>query len=103
MSEDLTPQSSNAGDRDWPAEAADKIVDIVDQVKDRTTRPTMMAAHGIVYGIVLAMVGVALVILLLIALFRMTTFLPGEVYWAYLGWGVVLTIVGLVLWSKRSA
>ncbi len=93
---------NRAGERDWPAEAADRIVDTVDQVRVKTTRPAILAARVIVYGIVLGMVGLAIAVLLIITLFRLSSYLPGEIYWAYFGWGVLFTILGMVLWSKRD-
>ncbi|MCH7787882.1 MAG: hypothetical protein IH940_00395 [Acidobacteria bacterium] len=103
MSENSSPETSSADEHDWPAEAADKIVDLVGQVKGKTTRPAMLAARSLVYGIVLVIVALSIAVLLLVALFRITDYLPGDVYWAYLVWGVLFTTVGLVLWSKRPA
>ena len=36
---------------DWPAQAADAIVNAVETVRDRTTTPIMKVARGLVFGV----------------------------------------------------
>jgi hypothetical protein len=103
MSADISPQTPSSGERDWPAGAADKIVEVVGQIKGQTIRPVKSASRTVVYGLVIAIVAIAIVVLVFIALFRVTDTLLGEMYLAYLVWGLLCTIVGLVLWSKRTA
>lgn len=100
----MEPETTSAvsTQRDWPADAADKIVGVVGDVRAKTTRPAIMVARVIVYGIVLLMVGIAIAVLLLVAVFRISTLLPGAVYWAYLGWGVLFTLIGSLLWAQRT-
>lgn len=96
-----TPEQTT--DPDWPAKAADKIVEVVGQVRDKSTKPAIKASRAIVFGVVIVFVGLLVLTLLLVGLFRLTTAIPGEVYWAYFIWGALLSLGGAILWTKRTA
>lgn len=88
---------------DWPTQAADTIERVVGTIREKTTEPVERIVRIVVYGIVAAILGVAALILAVAALVRLLDVLiPGEVWSAYLVLGALLTIVGLVLWSKRA-
>lgn len=89
---------------DWPAQAADKIVDVVGQVRDRTTGPAITAARGVVYGLLAGILGGVCIVLLIIFLVRLLdTYVVGEnnTWLAHLIVGVVFSGLGLLAWSKR--
>lgn len=96
---------------DWPAQAADTIVKVVGQVRDKTTGPAITVARAIVYGLLAAILGGTCLVLLAIAGVRVLNvwLLPdawfGEVHtWAaHLVLGVIFTGVGAWCWSKRRA
>ena len=87
---------------DWPTRAADGVVEFVDKVRSKTTRPAILVSRVLVYGIVIIFCALAMVTLLLVGLFRFTMLGGGEVYWRYFGWGTVLFLIGALLWSKRA-
>lgn len=92
------------GSADWPAQAADAIVEVVGKVRDATTGPILTAARGVVYGTAIALLGATALVLVLVGAVRfLDTLIPGEVWSAYLVLGLVLTGIGLVLWSRRHA
>jgi uncharacterized membrane protein len=97
---DTTPRS------EWPAKAADRIVETVDAIKAKTTRPALIASRGLVYGIALIVLGILALVLLLVAVFRLSAELSEDIasqhYWAYLAWGALLTLVGVVLLRKAA-
>jgi hypothetical protein len=96
----VTPSSS--GTSDWPAQAADAIVDTVAKVRDATTGPVLKVARGVVYGTAIAILGLTALILLVAGAIRaLDAYLPGEVWSAYLLLGVLFTALGLFLWSRR--
>jgi len=97
--------------RSWGDQAADAIETVVLEVKEKTTVPLRTAARALVYGIVLAVLGAVLLIVVIIALVRVAD------VWL-LGWagrahgrvrlsilygtvGMLLTVAGLLCWSKR--
>lgn len=95
---------------DWPAQAADTIQRVVGSVRDKTTGPAITVARWIVYGTFALVVGTVVAILLAIAAVRMLdVYLPdawvGEDHtWvAHLVVGALFTLVGALLWSRRSA
>jgi len=101
-----------ARNRDWGDQAADTIESVVLTVKEKTTVPLRTAARGVVYGLVLAVVGaVVLVIGVIVAVRIADVWLLGwagrahghrRLSIAYGVLGIVLTVVGLWCWSKRS-
>jgi hypothetical protein len=102
---ELVPPSP--GNREWPEQAADAIVDFVDQVKAKTTGPAITAARGLVFGVIVGVLGLVVAVLMLIFLIRLTTDVleliwDGAGVWlTYLIYGVLFTVVGAVLFGKR--
>lgn len=99
MQNDSTP--------DWPQQATETIVDFVDNIKYKTTNPATKAVRGIVYGIVILILGVPAVIMLLVGivhLFNQAAVAVGLGVWlVYLVLGLIFTIGGWILWRKRVA
>lgn len=93
---------------DWPQQATETIVNLVDNVKYKTTEPATKAVRGLVYGIVILLLGVPAVIMLLVGIVHLlnqvsTDVLGQDVWLVYLVLGVIFTLVGLLLWRKRVA
>jgi hypothetical protein len=105
------PSSLSATDvdtTDWPAQAADTIERVVQNVRDKTTGPAINAARWFVAGLFLLIAGTTALILLIIMLVRLLNlYLPDSVFgedhmWAAYGiLGLVFSAVGLVLLHKR--
>jgi hypothetical protein len=99
-----------APDDDWPTQAADTIERVVGSVREKTTGPALTASRALVYGTFAVIVGMAALVLVVIAAVRLLdSYLPDAVFgethtWAaHLITGLVFTIAGLFAWSKRSA
>jgi len=94
---------------DWPAQAADLIVRVVESVRDRTTGPVLTVARGVVYGLLAALLGGTAGVLIAIAAVRgideiIETVVDSRETWAAHGIvGLTFTLLGLFLWSKRRA
>jgi hypothetical protein len=92
---------------DWPAQAADQVVHVVDQVRVKTVGPATKAARGAVFGLLAAVLGTTILILAFIALVRGMTelfewLLPwGGVWLTYLVLGVVLLLAGFAVFRRR--
>ena len=105
MSAPSTPQG-----RDWADQAADTVESLVLTVKEKTTVPATTIARGLVYGLVIAALGTAVLVMLSIAAIRfLTVYLPvGRVHGQHRVWvaelivGIVFTLAGLFCWSKRT-
>jgi hypothetical protein len=97
-------------DPSWAPKAADLVVNIVDEVRRRTTRPLILLARGLVFGLVAGIAGIATAILLGVAAVRGVQAIiewpldhPRAVWVSYLLIGAVLLAVGAVLMVKRHS
>ncbi len=96
-------------DPDWAANTTDQVVKLVDNVRDKTTKPAVMAARGLVFGLLAIFLGLFALILLLLLLTRaiqggLDWKLDHErsVYVSYFIVGGLLSIAGLVLFKMRN-
>ena len=88
---------------DWPQQATETIVDLVDSVKDKTTRPAAMATRAIVYGIVILSVAIPAIVMLVVGLIHLLNqAIPEGVWLVYLILGSIFSFAGLLLWRKRA-
>jgi hypothetical protein len=88
---------------EWPARAADTIVDTVDKVRDKTTRPALVAARAVVYGLLAVVVGSVALISLLVGVIRVAdNYLPGNIWIIYAALFAVLSLAGLVSLRKAN-
>ncbi len=98
-------------DPNWAESTTDQVVKLVDNVKSKTTRPAVLAARGLVFGILAAFLGMLAFVLFLIMLTRgiqvgileHSLDQPRAVYVSYLVVGGILSVVGLLLFRKRNA
>ena len=108
------PSRSMAGnpltDPNWAADTTDQVVKLVDNVKAKTTRPAVMLARGLVFGLLAIFLGLFAVVLLLVGLTRglqaaiePLTNQGRAVYISYFVVGGLLTLVGAILFKKRNA
>lgn len=90
-------------DGGWPAQAADKIVDVVDQVRSKTTGPALTAARVLVYGLIIAVLGVVVGVLFIIFAVRLLDeLLPSGVWLPYLVLGLLFCVAGAVVFRRRK-
>lgn len=88
---------------DWPAQAADAIVDTVGKIRDRTTVPIMRLARAAVFGVFIGTFVIVLCTLLVIGVIRLLDeILPSGVWLPYLLLGAVVTGSGWLLFRKRN-
>lgn len=89
---------------DWPVQAADKIVETIATVRDKTTRPALVAARGLVYGLLALVVGTIAFILLITLVVRLyDVYVPGNVWPIYGVLAVLFGGAGIVLLKKANA
>lgn len=96
-------------DPNWAPDLADQITTFVGNVRDKTTNNAIKAARAIVFGLLATFLGLtALVVLLIMAtrglqvVFDLITSWDRAVYLSYLTLGGILSLVGLLLMSKRA-
>lgn len=96
-------------DPNWASEVADTIERVVGTVRDKTTRPIVMVARALVFGLLGAFVGLMALVLLLIGLTRgMQAALeaplshPTAVWVSYLVIGGLFCLAGAFCMAKRN-
>ena len=84
------------------ARALDTIDTVVATVKDRAVRPAVVAARSIVFGIVIAVIGLTVVIMFCIGFIRLTTIAGHRIWASYIVLGLIFSAVGAVLYARRG-
>lgn len=99
------PSASNGVIPDeWPTQAADTIVDTIGKVRDKTTRPAIVAARGLVYGLLGLIVGTVALILALVLVVRLyANYVPGNVWPLYAVLAIALIPAGLILLKRANS
>ncbi|MGO9857501.1 MAG: hypothetical protein ACLPYY_20975 [Acidimicrobiales bacterium] len=82
--------------------ALETIDTVVATVNDRAIRPAVVAARGIVFGIIIAVVGITVVILFCVGFIRLTTIAGHRIWASYIVLGLIFSAVGAVLYSRRG-
>ena len=91
-------------DPDWTVEAADRIEQLVETVREKTTGRLVSIARLLVFGLLAAFMGAMALILLLITAIRVLDIaIPRGVWIPYVVLGGILVLVGMLLLSKRTA
>ena len=98
---------------EWPAQAADAIVKVVDNVRNQTAKRAQTGAKALKYGPPIAVFGIIVAIALPIFVLRLlergvirigdllgTDVLDNPMWAIYMVVGLALTIAGRVLWKK---
>ena len=98
---------------DWPKQATDSIVRVVDTVRDKTAGPAVSAARGIVYGSILEVLAMPLFVILLVGAMRALergfimigesreiAFLLQPMWLVYTIFGLLFFLTGLALWRR---
>jgi hypothetical protein len=99
-----SPEAAPGSAQDWTDQVTGLIVDSVDKVKSRTTGPILEVTRGSVHAVVALLLLTPVVVLLTILAIRVLTyFVFREVWITYTVLGMLFTLIGVVLWSRRHA
>lgn len=94
-----------SGGTDWTVQAADTIERVVGGIRDKTTVPLTTLARALVYGLLVAVMGLAILVFLTVASIRVVSVyvVDGEVWAAYLAIGGIFTLAGAFLLRTASS
>lgn len=99
-----TPPERGVIPAEWPAQAADTIVEAVAKVRDKTTKPVLTAGRYLVYGLIAGVVGIVAAILVLVLIVRLwANYVPGHVWIIYAIFFVAFSAPGLIMLRKANA
>jgi hypothetical protein len=82
--------------------ALDTVDTVVATVNDRAIRPAIVAARGIVFGIIIAVTGIVVVVLFCIGFIRLTTIAGHRIWASYMVLGLLFSAAGAILYSRRG-
>jgi hypothetical protein len=82
--------------------ALDTVDAVVATVNDKAIRPAVVAARGVVFGVVIAVIGITTVVLFCIGFIRVTTIAGHRIWASYIVLGLLFSIVGAVLYARRG-
>ncbi|HEY5251710.1 MAG TPA: hypothetical protein VIJ09_08620 [Acidimicrobiales bacterium] len=104
----MTDQGADsAGDAgaQWQVRVIDVVEDTVTAVHDRVIRPLLLVARAVVFGIIVATMALVVSVLLSVAVVRLLDvyLFRGRVWASDALVGGLLTIGGLVAWTKRRS
>lgn len=98
------PRRDRIGD-DWPGRAVDLVDLVVDTIRDRVIRPIIIVGRAVVFGLLIATLVLVVAVVVGIAILRLLdVYLFPTAEWAsFLVLGIVVTAIGLLVWTKRTA
>ena len=82
--------------------ALEAVDTVVATVNDKAVRPAIVAARGIVFGVVIAVVALTVVILFCVGFIRLTTIAGHRIWASYLVLGLLFCVAGAILYSRRG-
>ena len=88
---------------DWTDQVTDLIVDSVDKVRSKTTGPILEISQAAVHAIVALLLLIPVLVLGLVGVVRLLDWaIPVDVWAIYAGLGMILVLIGVVLWRLRT-
>ena len=90
---------------DWTVQAADTIERVVAGIRDKTAVPLTTVARALVYGLLVAVMGLSVLILVIIGAVRALNayVTQGEVWASYLLIGGIFTLGGALTLRKATS
>jgi hypothetical protein len=82
--------------------ALDAVDTVVATVNDKAVRPAVVAARGIVFGVVIAVIGITTLVLFCVGFIRVTTIAGHKVWASYIVLGLLFSLIGAVLYARRG-
>lgn len=97
------PPAPGLTEGDWPDRAADAVVDLVGQVRAKTTGPVLSIARALVYGVGVAILALVVCVLFVIFAIRLLDeLLPSGVWLPYLIVGALFLGAGGWVFQQRK-
>lgn len=84
------------------ARALDTVDTVVATVNDRAIRPAIVAARSVVFGIIIAVIGITVVVMFCIGFIRLTTIAGHRIWASYIVLGLIFSTVGAILYARRG-
>jgi len=82
--------------------ALDAVDAVVASVNDKAIRPAVVAARSVVFGVVIAVIGITTLVLFCVGFIRVTTIAGHRIWASYIVLGLIFTAIGAVLYARRG-
>ena len=84
--------------------ALDAVDTVVAAVNNKAVRPAVVAARGVVFGVIIGVMAITIVVLLSVGFIRITTvyLFDGKVWISYLVLGAIFSGGGFFAYTKRG-
>jgi hypothetical protein len=82
--------------------ALDTVDTVVATVNDKAIRPALVAARSVVFGIIIAVLGITVVVLFCITFIRVSVIAGHRVWASYIVLGLIFSGIGAFLYSRRG-
>jgi hypothetical protein len=89
---------------EWTNKALDTVDLVVNTLHDKVVRPAVVGARAVVFGVIIAVVGLTISVLLSVGFIRLTTvyLFDHRVWISYLALGAIFCSAGAFAYSKRG-
>ena len=84
------------------ARALETIDTVVAAVNDKAVRPAIVAARAIVFGVIIAVIGITALIVFCIMFIRLTTIAGHRIWGSYIVLGLLFAGIGAFIYSRRG-
>jgi hypothetical protein len=84
------------------ARALDTVDTVVATVNDKAIRPAVVAARSVVFGIIIAVIGITVLVVFCVFFIRVLTIAGHRVWASYLALGIIFSVVGAILYARRG-
>ena len=85
---------------DWAQQGTNKVIDLVDQVRTKTSGPAIKVSRGVVYGMVAGVLALFMLPIIIVMLIHLAGSLVA-IWIVYLVLGAIFVLAGMLLWRKR--
>jgi hypothetical protein len=82
--------------------ALDTVDTVVATVNDKAIRPALVAARSVVFGIIIAVISIAVVVLFCVMFIRASVIAGHRVWASYIVLGLIFSGIGAFLYSRRG-
>jgi len=90
-------------DDDWTVETLDRIDALIEKVRSNSTDRLVRISRFVVFGLLIAIMGITTIVLATIALVRaLDEAIPLQVWLVYLLLGAIFVVAGAFLWSRKT-
>ena len=75
---------------------------MVATINDKAVRPAIVAARVVVFGVIITVIGIAVLVLFCVGFIRLTTIAGHRIWGSYMVLGLLFSAIGAFVYSRRG-